>query len=484
MAFAAVNIGTNSGAVGASLAVTVPAGVSIPAGSVICVGVSELSTTFSTAGSVTSTVVGSSVFTSAMSAPKNNTITSGVGGFFYESQSAAISSGSLITYNRNISATPCAMSAFYITGASTVVDPYDLGFAKSTTGTGTTPTVTSGSPVRGNYIAVGLIAASSEATITNPSTFATPFTLVTRVSAAVGGGNTVQASTAALTFNPTLGTSQPFVAFIAGFRAPIDPMTAASGSYVVTDNNFSLKEGSKLSAQAGFYALTENDLTITLFVPSTDFTLSIGTGYYVLTDESLTLLKQSEQGVQTVAYSLAGEALNALKTSKLSGSAGSYTLAGEVLTLKAVHREALQSGTYSLAGEPLALRAGRRDALQAGLYSLAGGSLTLQGPFTGAFFLTIGTGTYTVAGQSEQALKGSQAALQTGSYALTEKQITEAKAFLLSLNPGSYLVTGKPVTLTATGQQTITIIATPIMGGSEKSTTLKGKEASTILIAS
>ena len=67
------NIGTGTGTVGASLTIAVSAG-GIPSASVIVVGVSELSSASTAAGAVTSTVIGSSVFTERMTVRHNGVV--------------------------------------------------------------------------------------------------------------------------------------------------------------------------------------------------------------------------------------------------------------------------------------------------------------------------------------------------------------------------------------------------------------------------
>ena len=202
--------------------------------------VSEFSTAQAAPGSVGSTVIGSSVFVepTGIGGVRASGATLGVGGFFYEPQSAAFSSGFTLTYTLAGGSGPdVAISAFYATGLSTLVDPYlsTLSAGKSTSGTA--PSITSPAPDQSGYLFIGGVTGSSISSFTQDTSTSwsgSPST-VSRVGAGIAGGAIVHTSTAAVTYAPTV-TSGNFREWLVAFKpAPFaGALSADPGRFIQT----------------------------------------------------------------------------------------------------------------------------------------------------------------------------------------------------------------------------------------------------------
>src|SRR5512143_501451 len=297
MALAVTNIGTATGTAGATLTITLGAGVSVPTGSVVVVGVSEFSTTSTAAGTVTLNVVGSSVFTERVSRAHNNVITNGVGGVFDVWNSAAISSGSIITYTRNVSASDAAITAFYVTGIQSSADPYDANVGNSNFGNSTAPTVTSGSPTNSGELFVGLVTKNStistytQATSTAWTNTPAPVT-ATRTGAAIAGGYVIHTSTGTLAFSPTINTGT-WAAFVVGYKSDTASrsMTANTGYFILTGQAATTTKTTSVSVTDSNLLPNWPWMAVT---PSFTFTtgaaaISGSPGRFVLTGEAVTL---------------------------------------------------------------------------------------------------------------------------------------------------------------------------------------------------
>src|SRR4029077_8579097 len=123
------NIGTNTGASGTTLAITLAA--AIPAGSLIVVAVTEKSTS-GVSGTLADTA--GNTYSTAIAANLNAAAASGRGTLFYCWNSKPLANGNTITYTRNLSAAQCAITACFAIGVLTGADPRDTAVNASATG--------------------------------------------------------------------------------------------------------------------------------------------------------------------------------------------------------------------------------------------------------------------------------------------------------------------------------------------------------------
>lgn len=224
MPFNAVNIGTNTGASGTTLAVTVPA-AGVPAGSLIVVAVTEKSTS-GTSGTLADTA--SNTWNTSQGVNLAALAADGRGTVFFAFNSKKLVSGNTITYTRNLSGASCAMSACYFQGILQSSNPEDTAARASATGTTGTITVTSGTPANAGDLFVGVLldsgssVAGGNATFTQASTWAIPPNEATTGGSGgsrVDGGWKRGSGTSTQTYNPTLSsTAQQWGLLITAFR--------------------------------------------------------------------------------------------------------------------------------------------------------------------------------------------------------------------------------------------------------------------------
>ena len=207
---APVALGTNTGASGATLAITTTAAV--PAGATIIVIVTEKST----AGTNGSLADGASnTYSTITSGSLAALAADGRGMVFGVTNCKALANGSTITYTRNLSAASCAMTAFYVTGVTGAATFTEA--AASATGTTGTITVTSGSLGAGRLV-IGALMASGSSTAGGSATFTQAtggwlpsggFEATTGGSAGsrTEGGYLFKAASGTQVYNPTLSST-------------------------------------------------------------------------------------------------------------------------------------------------------------------------------------------------------------------------------------------------------------------------------------
>lgn len=204
--------------------VVITVSADVPVGALIVVCAADFNPLGAGGESVADSVNGA--YTAGPVANNNNLILNGFGAMFWFWNSAALTSGvSTITYTPGGSAATGnfrAATAFYATGIQTSANPGEA--SASATGTGTTPSVTSGSPTAAGELFVGCVATSGGASaFTQDSTNAAYATPPDRRASAgsvaiIAGGSVVNAAGTALKFEPTLGTARPWAALIAAFK--------------------------------------------------------------------------------------------------------------------------------------------------------------------------------------------------------------------------------------------------------------------------
>jgi hypothetical protein len=223
MAIRVIDIGTASGTAGATVTIT---GVTIPAGALIFIAAFEKNTNGSF-GNFTDTA-SNSYFGADVSTTSAGTS----GGTFvsqYAFNASAINNGN-ITYTKATSGVFTALTAFYATGILRTSDPLDSNAANGTTGTSTTPSITSVSPLSvSGELVVGFLAWVAGAGDTyiqdTANGYITPFDSLinTGAAAGIGGGYIIRPITVAPTFAPTLNNSRAWAISIQGFKPGSDP---------------------------------------------------------------------------------------------------------------------------------------------------------------------------------------------------------------------------------------------------------------------
>lgn len=247
MAISVTNIGTanSTTAGGATATITVPGG-GVPAGALIGLVATETASTTAAGGTVTDT--GLNTYTAQTPISLNGVTTNGFSQFFWVNNATTLISTNTIVYAKQTALGRATISAFYVTGLATS-SVLDSAVTASATGTGTSPSVTSGTPsVAGDlFVAIAGWSAVLSRTYTQDTGhgWAAPPTAVnpSGTVAGLGGGNQVNAGTGTIQFTPTInagGTN--YAVQIFGFKAAI------SGSSVVSRRTFG---GSAIGTRVG-----------------------------------------------------------------------------------------------------------------------------------------------------------------------------------------------------------------------------------------
>ena len=209
---------TSSGSGGnGSNTTVVLSGVTVPAGAIIVVAVTEASGD-ALLGSVSDSAGNSYSLITSADAGGSSFYESGI---FYSTTGNALSGGSL-TYTKHNGVANTAISAVYVTGAK-ASSPLDTAVTQRATGSSSAPSVTSGTPTSQGELFIATVGWPN-ATLTQDSGhgWASPPAQGSST-ANVAGGNQINSTAAALTFSPALGSAQSWAAFVIGFKPATRP---------------------------------------------------------------------------------------------------------------------------------------------------------------------------------------------------------------------------------------------------------------------
>jgi len=216
------NIGSSTTVVGGVVTITIGAG-GVPAGAHTVVAVSWNSTV--TQPTVADTAGNTYLIGGGGSVQANNNVAAnGAGGVFRQRTGLALVNGNTITVTLGGTATLAAVDAFYVTGllnaGSDSTGTYNVAFGSSTT-----PSVTSGVPVRQGELFVAIVTgATLISSFTQDTTNAAwgtsaPAGSISNAAPVLGVGFVVNTGTGTLTYAPTFGTSDAWAATVVGYLA-------------------------------------------------------------------------------------------------------------------------------------------------------------------------------------------------------------------------------------------------------------------------
>lgn len=221
MTIVVTNISNQTGTAVATVTFTIGAG-GVPAGALILITVSD-SSIINTNSTCTDTA--GNTYTSRHGKTKNNVAANGFANFWESDNSLALVSGNTIVVHvgsattANISANAC-----YVTGVSNRASgPYNAAVSAETSGSSTTPSVTSNVPATAGQIffayAAGTTLIASFTQDSTNATWASPPGSVSNAAPPLGGGNVINNTLSARTYAPTFGTTDTWAAAIIAYES-------------------------------------------------------------------------------------------------------------------------------------------------------------------------------------------------------------------------------------------------------------------------
>lgn len=206
MSFVVTNIGTATIS-GVSLVFTIGTTIAIGTEVVVCINTGAASiSTCSDSQSNTYTLI-------KAQANNNDPNNQGVGGVYHSKLTTALGASDTITITDGVS-TRKDMSVCSVTGAGAL----DTAVTAAAFGASSTPSVTSGTPAVSGELFIGVISQSNTRGIAQPGSWAAPPNQESS-GGSVGGGNLVNAGSAAETYNPTLsGGAADWAAIIFAYK--------------------------------------------------------------------------------------------------------------------------------------------------------------------------------------------------------------------------------------------------------------------------
>lgn len=216
MAIAITNIGIGSNLAGSTATRAIPAG-GVPAGALLICCIADASPSLLGGGSISDTI---NTYTAVTAVANNGSILNGFGQLFYAENVTALTSANTITYTKAVTGNRATIDALYATGIVSS-GSLDTAVTATTTGSSTTPSVTSGTPALAGelFLAFATVNVASAYTQDTGHSWATPPT-ASNAQISIGGGTQVNAGSSPITFAPTWGTTGAWAAFVYGFKAP------------------------------------------------------------------------------------------------------------------------------------------------------------------------------------------------------------------------------------------------------------------------
>ena len=213
----ATSIGTNTSTTGTTVAISV--GSTLPVGTLVVIFAAERSSTIG--GSVADSQ--SNSYTATTGQFNNNSGPAGWGRMWYSSITTQLTSSDSITFTKQGNNDTVAVTAFSATNIATS-SPLDTSVTDHITGSGTTPSVSSGSPSQSGELFIACLSVQSGTPGYSQDTFhnwATPpngAAVGAGLNAAsVNGGSQVNSGTGTIVFSPTIGGAA-YAAFTYGFK--------------------------------------------------------------------------------------------------------------------------------------------------------------------------------------------------------------------------------------------------------------------------
>jgi hypothetical protein len=247
-------------------------------------------------------------------------------------------------------------------------------------------------------------------------------------------------------------------------------LIAASGSYVITGNDATLRKAVRMTAgerlgigsmaigstfrvggyiRIGSYVLTGNDVMLT-YTPAgsgTHSTLTADSGSYVVTGNDVALKVGRKLVADAGTYAITGNDVSLPTAKKLTAESGSYALTGNDAALKVGHQLVASSGSYAITGNDVVLRVAKRLVAEVGSYSITGNAVALAT----AKKLIAESAAYNLTGNAVALTVSHPLVAQGGSYSLTGLNVSMTVARRLVAESGTYTITGNNVALEATG---------------------------------
>lgn len=224
--FNVVPIGSNRGTGINSLSITVPAG-GVPAGNALVVAAMDTSTAI---GDITDSR-GDGFLVISQNAPDGSTAFIGA-----SANGSVLVQNDTITYTLGQSGKNATIEAFYATGVNIGLGNafMDLSAIGGDTGTSSTPSVISGTPIEANEIAIAVVgspsAVSSFTQDTINEAWSSPPGQVSIVAPTLVGGNVANFTTSAVEYAPLLGTSVGWASVMIALRTISSSFSVSSGS--------------------------------------------------------------------------------------------------------------------------------------------------------------------------------------------------------------------------------------------------------------
>lgn len=233
MPFVVTSIGTVNSTSGATAVVTVGAG-GVPAGCIVVVAVTDNSNA-APGGSMADT--GGNSYSAIHGASQNATQANGFGRLWHSlALVTALVNTNTITYTKAISGSNATLSAAYITGANPI--GVDAAVSATATGSSTTPSVTSGTPIRAGELFIGWASnGTSSVAITQDAGNGGWVSPPDSTSSRLIGANQTNAAATTRTYAPTYAMTSPWSAGIVSYNPPRAPLVF-SNRKIFTGRNF------------------------------------------------------------------------------------------------------------------------------------------------------------------------------------------------------------------------------------------------------
>ncbi len=235
-------------------------------------------------------------------------------------------------------------------------------------------------------------------------------------------------------------------------------MPVATGSFLETGQNATLKAARKISTVVGAFNETGQNAGLTA-----QRKITTVVGAFVLTGQNAGLTAQRKLSTIVGTYALAGQNAGLNAGRKLSVTAGSYLETGQNISTAITRKLITTTGAFVFTGQNAGITAQRKLVVGTGSFLETGqnANFTVARKLiagTGAFLETgqdvifkismpVGTGAFNETGQNATLTTQRKLVTVAGSFAETGQNATLTKQSKLSADPGSFALTGQDAAL-------------------------------------
>lgn len=222
-----------------------------------------------------------------------------------------------------------------------------------------------------------------------------------------------------------------------------------AASFVFAGQDTGVKATRTITGEAGVFALTGQDATLTYTPVSQNITFSVNAGAFVFTGQDIAAKATRTTSAAKGEFTVDGKVAGVVAERKLTAETAAFTCTAQDASLIATRKVGAEVGAFTFTGVPVGFNNERRIYGQSASFALTGWDATLTHTAINNYAITAESRAFAVSGQSA-ALKDSRA-VQAGAGEFSVVGVASTFKVQRSITGQSveFAITGQDVTLLA-----------------------------------